>query len=123
MGSEQALSEVVESAKERFGRLRHLVQKFLDDDDVPQECLPLLQECAEIWSSYVDACQDITMQAPKEDANRLSKGFLRLNETAFLYYMIVYTLLEDTLPRLKEFSSNKDQNVRNLYGGENPAFA
>lgn len=30
--------------------------------------------------------------------------------------MIVYTLLEDTLPRLKEFSSNKDQNVRNLYG-------
>ncbi|CAI4424856.1 CQS_1a_G0014880.mRNA.1.CDS.1 [Saccharomyces cerevisiae] len=116
MGSEQALSGVVESAKERFGRLRHLVQKFLDDDDVPQECLPLLQECAEIWSSYVDACQDITMQAPKEDANRSSKGFLRLNETAFLYYMIVYTLLEDTLPRLKEFSSNKDQNVRNLYG-------
>ncbi|QHS72930.1 putative ubiquitin-specific protease UBP5 [Saccharomyces paradoxus] len=116
MGSEQALSEVDDSSRERYGRLKRLVKKFLDDDDVPQEPLPLLQECAEIWSSYIDACNDITTQAPKEDVNRLSKAFLRLNETAFLYYMIVYTLLEDTLPKLKEFSSNKDNNIRDMYG-------
>lgn len=116
MGSEQALSGVDESARERYGRLRRLVKKFLDDDDVPQEPLPLLQECAEIWSSYIDACNDINIQAPKEDVNCLSKTFLRLNETAFLYYMIVYTLLEDSLPKLKEFSSSKDNNVRNMYG-------
>lgn len=109
MGSEQPYSEAGESTRDRFSRLAHLVQEFLEDDDVPQEFVPLLQECAEIWASYVDACHDIAMQAPKEDAAHLSRAYLRLNETAFIYYMIVHTILNDRVPKLGGFSNTDDK--------------
>ncbi|KOH00093.1 putative ubiquitin-specific protease UBP5 [Saccharomyces eubayanus] len=115
MGSEQPYSEAGESTKDRFSRLTHLVQEFLQDDDVPQEFVPLLQECAEIWASYTDACHDIAMQAPREDAGHLSKAYLRLNETAFIYYMIVHTILNDSVPKLGGFSNADDKNAWHLY--------
>ncbi|EJT44770.1 UBP5-like protein [Saccharomyces kudriavzevii IFO 1802] len=115
MGSQPPSGEVGESAQDRLDRLRCLVQKFLDDDDVPQESAPLLQECTEVWASYVDACHDIAVRAPREDMNHLSRAFLRLNETAFIYYMIVHAILKDTLPNLDGFPSTIANSARSSY--------
>ncbi|EJS43962.1 ubp5p [Saccharomyces arboricola H-6] len=115
MGPEQPSSEVAESTRDRFDRLMCLVRKFLDEDDVPQEPLSLLQECTEIWASYVDVCHEISTQSLKEDVNHLSKAYLRLNETAFIYYMIVHMILKDNLTKLSGFSSTNDKNIRSSY--------